>query len=128
MACAFLLQGMMLQIRVFARPNQVIIIYVTGETLLKWQNLKRKRSGAPRKCTSSAFKMYCSAKKGYHSTAPSFVNHYKDATTTKKFGGNKGAEIYYSGPATVTKIWRLIRPIILACNEIFFSLLNILGE
>ena len=60
------------------------------------------------------FKMYHSAEKEYHSTDPSFVSHSKDSTTTEEFGGNKGAEIDYSGNSTATTIWKSIRPVILA--------------
>ena len=58
--------------------------------------------------------MYRLAQKIYHSTAPSCVNHYKDATTNEEFGGKKGAAIGYSVTATATTIWKFIRRIILA--------------
>ena len=73
------------------------------------------------------FKIYCSEKKGYHSISPIFVNHSKDATTTEEFGGSEGEKIDYTGNATVTTIWKLIQPIIMACNKNVSSLLKIFG-
>ena len=71
--------------------------------------------------------MYRYAQKLYHSIDTSFVNYSKDDTTIEEFGGNEGADIDYSGTNTATTIQKLIRPIILACNNNVSSLLKIFG-
>ena len=96
-------------------------------TTLEMVQLEDKVLRHTKEVYKEGFKIYRSAQKLYHSTAPSFINHSKDATTTEEFGGNDWTEIDYIGTATSTTIWKLIRPIILACNEKVSSLLKIFG-
>ena len=94
-------------------------------TNLEMAELEEKAWWHTKAVYKEGFKIYHSEQKGYHSTATSFVNHSKDATTTKQFGVNQGEEIDYIGTATATTIWKLLRPIILACNKNVSSVLKI---
>ena len=96
-------------------------------TNLEMAELEEKAWWHTKAVYKEGFKIYHSEQKVYHSTAPSFVNHSKDATTSNDFGCNQGAAFYHSGTGTATMIWILIRSIILDFNKNVSSLLKIFG-